>query len=836
MIFIDLKFGQIFKDVTKGNMLQLVYKIDDESDETLKYNIKDEDNNLLYESKNDLVSPFEETKYFAINPTKVFKKSFMTVTFNVTNKKGETKQKSFNINTFNLILDERFDINNFTYYIFNLDVYPINTQIEILDINDTVVLTGKTFFNGFCNEKIQLQDIISMKNLPYGHYFYRIKYYSKEENWTNYFPNKKGLKLNYIEDERPSIFIKDSKLDLNFDNNFELKMNVIFRDPDLDDIKYRIIDDYNNVVCYREEYKFVPKTENFSFIYDYDYFNHLYLNLFLQNKDIITYRTLSTCKLPLFSIKNLHRFQDHLIWEYRNFSNKIVSMQIEVLDFWDNIVLKGNEIKKSNSNNYQTIKEEKELDLDVDYYKFRLHIWNEKENLNEYYELDYGTQFTILQHTAPKISNYNVELSRDLDDKKRIHIQAYISDREMDKFEFSIKDETGFQIFKSKDPIDPPYQINLTLPYNFIEKLQSKIILTVKDSHNAESSVTKTVLAFKIKDLSQSNGFIFKWLLDNLSDQKLKMEIEILDLSKKLIKTTLPLFEDYTEFYTEEKIRLIPKIKTGKYYYRLKCTDVETNDYWYFDDGLNLPFEAHGNNPPEIYIENSEDYLIDEKTLHVKIKGTFSDPDYDKIAFSIKDFKNEYLLKQEDFIDSPYSFFVEKDYKLEELIDSRIPFTLECKDEEELTETKVFYIDLFSIGNIYRIYNKFYWDYRVFGKKPIKTLLEIVDEEGYLQGVGKVKEKNNTFDFKEIVQEMQFEHFDEGNYFFRVKVWSEGEYWIKYLPNTVGIPFYLKYNNPPKIDINSIAYDANNKENIDIKGKITDKDNDSVYYNIKDNE
>ena len=313
MLVVDVKYGKISKDVLNGVQMQLVFEIIDETDKLVKYKIIDEDGTILYETKNFIVTPFEETKYFFLSASTYYVNTYRTVYIEVENELGVTKKVSYDIDTFDIQLDERINENNFTWYFYNFSRLDIYSQIEILDANNTVITTGNLFRCNYSPMSVKFEDTVNVSLLQQNLYHYRIRYWNKEENWSRYYPNEKGLMLRHRDNESPTIYIKDSKLTRdNFNGIFNLYFNVIFRDYNLDDIKYRVQDEYKNIIVERNEYDYVPSIEAVNYEYKIDYFNHLYLTINLQVMDVLTYRTVDTCKIPLYEIYNLRRFQDKM--------------------------------------------------------------------------------------------------------------------------------------------------------------------------------------------------------------------------------------------------------------------------------------------------------------------------------------------------------------------------------------------------------------------------------------------------------------------------------------------------------------------------------------------
>jgi len=320
------------------------------------------------------------------------------------------------------------------------------------------------------------------------------------------------------------------------------------------------------------------------------------------------------------------------------------------------------------------------------------------------------------------------------------------------------------------------------------------------------------------------------------------MNIEILKENDEGVKDIHTVSNVYDVYSTIRSIkyedRIIPKLPPGKYYYRLRVYSESEDWVTYYPSEEGYEFEAFKNTPSVITLESMDLNKKDDNTFSVALNGNITDKDNDYVIYRSKDQLGNTLFDSETYKETPVYFNISKNYDIKDLKTPRLSIYIDSLDEGEAMTTLTQNINLFEIQNLYRDYNKFYWLFRNYTLIPIDMQVEILDHEGNLAGAGSLVTVTKQLEFREYREILNFGDYDEGKYFFRIRLSTPNETWTSYYPNINGLPFEIKENTAPKIKVNSakVVKDSSNKYHIDLNAYVTDKEGNKVYYVIKDNQ
>ena len=696
--------------------------------------------------------------------------------------------------------------------------------------------------------------------------------------------------------------------------SFQLKLDSLLRDSELDDVRYVINDNQGNVIFQEDYYRFTPRIDSISFDYDVYAFNSLFLNLNAEISDNLAYSYKRSFKYPLFEVTNLRIRRDRLVWDVRNYSNSVLKTTVEILDMYNNVVYTGDTIatrleKKAISvtdNRVLTLLQEVPEEEFYRYYKFRIRVRCDDEDYTDYVEFENGTLVSTQHHKPPTIviyenkypedfydinrrgKNYD-HLLRDLENNKRLHLVFELRPKEGsavgDYCKYIVSDDSGNTIYMSRDDITSPQLIDLNVNYDFTKRLYNTITIKAVTEYGQESTASIELASYYIRkaevftsntvtELPDSQKIYL--VADNYYEGDIKITAEIRDFSKvnyfkrQILKQKdatlgtnlakeLDTFKDYLIDTDDEVfkiiseapiiqeqtivlpntietihhyIRVTPKIyynergipynsiieevrdefgeliygEAGQIQYRtvenpLKCIlRIEGKSYEdsiRYDDKYKWVYRYLPpmlNTKPSIVVDSSSN-KIDPVTniLTAKLNVTIGDNDGDWVNFSANDRYG--VIENRNFydlgLDKVDNIILTKKYDLNKLDTSLIQWNLTCFDEEGLYDSTTHRIPLHYISNIIYDGDSLQYKCKLFTKKSIVTLLEILDDEGYMYARG--KETSVAYDegIKTVKESIDISKFDSGNYRYRIKVTSVGENWSIYYPSLSGELIYI---------------------------------------------
>jgi hypothetical protein len=846
MLTARLKSISLDKSFSSNISLQIIATIENDSANPVKFKISTSEGTVLEDNTNFVATPVDISKFYFLNNKDYFDTTSISIIMEVEDSSGEKVTITENIDTFQINNVARTSEKTFEWSLRNFSTVPIYTMMQIFDINGNVVFNSNeyrkpygisyNFYKYFCE---------NLNALPDGDYFYRVKYYSKDEEWNRYYPSKEGIKFQVRVNEYPRLRISNTKIRKD-SAGFKLASRIIFSDAEMDDIIYTITDNYGNILKQRTNYTYSPKIERLEYEYPLVNFNSSHLTVRVDVQDKLFGQSWMEETIKLYHIYDLYRYRDNFRWKFRNYSNKSILMQMEATDFNSNIKKLGKVMSMRDTFDYLQFEDPTLFDLPRDYYKFRLRVWCPEEDWYEYYPYDpfpdSGIQWTRRPHVPPEIEIVHAYIVRDLDDVKYLMFKANITDPEKDPIMYELTDDAGTVIRKTRDPIDTPTVIDIKPIYDLIERSRIEITLTVEDDNGGIATKTVSAKAYQISGLKQEKGHIFSWRVDNHSTRELDMNIEILKLNEETgEKEVIRVSNDYLVGSTIRPVnivdRLYPKLKPGYYYYRLKVQSKIEEAVDYYPSVEGVQFYADANTPPIIQLESLSLNRVDDSTFFVGLGGTITDRDYDLVEYTIKDqFKNA-IDSSDGFVKTPVYLNASGNYQISNLNTARLVLAIDALDEGDTLTTHTEIVNLFEVQNLYKDYDAFYWLFRNYSKMPVTMQIEILNHEGILEGAGKLITQGTLTQYREFRQLFNPNDYDEGEYFFRLKIYVENETWVSYYPNMTGVPFTVTHNSAPKIDIistDSSKVAGQNKYLIDIDASITDKDGNKVYYVIKD--
>lgn len=843
MLKATIKSLSIDRTGSGGISLQVIADIINDSGRPVKFKLLDENGITLESVSTYVATPVQVSKFFYLSRTS-FPKSFTKVTIEVEDDSGVKVVNTKTVDTFQIKEINRTAVEEFQWSIRNFSTVPIYSSMEILDNSGNKILNSaeykKVYGTGYSYYKYITDNLLDN---PDGTYHFRLKYYSLDEGWTRYYPDSEGISMLVRENNSPRAIIKKTSIRKET-SSFLLTSRLIFSDIDEDDITYVVTDNLGTKLLERTNYTYSPQLEYLSYEYPLVHFNTSRLTINVEVFDKLYGSNKSSETIDLFKIYDFYRERDMFRWKFRNYSNRTISMQVEVHDFYGNLIKTGEVLRERTSFDFIQLQDTTKFLLERDYYKYRLKVWCEDDEWEEYYPFDpfpeEGIQWTTRPHKDPVINITEARITRDLDDVKYLILKADITDFEKDQFLFEIKDDTGRVIRVARDFMDTPNKLDIKQVYDIIDRTHVNITLSVEDDNSGKASQTVLARAYRVYGLLQEKGHIFRWYVDNYSTQMLGMNIEILKVDENGVK--MPYMESnlYDVYPTlrARKIedRLIPKLPVGEYYYRLRIYSESENWEEYYPSMEGIKFNAEKNTPSVITLETLELGRTEDNKFSINLKGNITDKDSDLVHYTSKDHLDNTLFDSVEYVQTPLDFEIKKSYNIHELDFTRLIVHIDSLDEGQSMTTLTETINLFEIQNLYRDYDKFYWLFRNYSKLPIVMQVEILDDEGYLAGAGSIMNVGTQLDYREFREIVDFKYYDDGRYFFRIRLSTPNETWVSYYPNINGLPFEIKQNNPPDIKVNtaSVTKVGDEAYNLTLKVNINDKEGDKVYYVVED--
>lgn len=847
MIDLSIKSAELSKGITEKYNMEVLASIIDDTGKRVVYTLKDDFGNIIDKEEEYTATPIEINRLYFYNDFNYFPQTEYFLLLNVENEDHISVFTNFIVKTYQIKDLERTNKSKFRWKVKNYCINQIWTKFELLDNHGNIIDDSNTFvkllgplYSTFEYESLEIP------LLPDGRYYYRIHYGCNEEHWDNYYPNESGIEIELRDNKPPKARIKDPVIRKEY-NGFLLSGKIFYLDEEMDDIDFTISDNFNNTIYKRNRFDYSPKIQRFSHLYPLLNFNNSYLRLSTTVWDRFLDKVTVYKDIKLWHIYDLYRERDTFKWKYRNFSNKMISMQIETLDFYGNPIKIGNVMSFADSFNYIDVEEPNEMRFERDYYVYRLKVWCNEEGWVEYYPFIDGIQFTVRPHYPPKIHLHNCEIIRDLDDIRYLVLQADITDNEDDPIMFTVKDDSNQILRQSSDFIDTPYYLNMKTEYRIINRSHVKITLHVEDTYNGVAEEEILLTAYKIIDLRQQLGHIFQWTIENYSIMPLHTSIEILsDASniedREIITTTSEYIFENSHRPKTVIHRLMPKLNVGFYWYRLKIVSpYEDNFTHYYPNEEGIRFYVGANNPPEAVINIIDLTREGDHFFSIKVNALFRDKDLDLIKYSIKDQLGNYYINQKELIESPKTVNCSFLYNTDNLDIPRLFLEFTVVDELDYTTTIIEKIGLYDVKTLEMNIDKqmVSWLFKNYSNIPITMQVEVLDKYGYLYGRSEEVTCASQISFRELFTYMDLWNYDIGKYSYRLKLWHEGEDWEDYYPSMNGIPFEIIDNDGPKIkflsDPTIIKDNRYDRYEVNLNATITDRDNDKVKYSIKDN-
>lgn len=661
---------------------------------------------------------------------------------------------------------------------------------------------------------------------------------------NNYYPEKGAFRYRASnQNEAPVIKLENIDV-VKKGDSFQLSMDSLLRDSSLDDVRYTIHDNHGNVVFQHDYYSYTPRIDKIVFNYDSYNFNSLFLKLNAEISDNLNFSYKRSFTYALFEVNNIRIRRDRLLWDVRNYSNNMLKTNVEILNMKNEVVYSGDILATRLEKDPVTITDDKPIallqELDEEefyqYYKFRIKVRCDDENYTGYVEFKNGTLVSTQHHNAAEITIYHNQypddyhdetlkgksmrhLERDDDNNKKIKLIFDLDPHDGsaigDYCQYTVSDDSGNVIYQSKDTITLPQRVELYMPYDFTKKLYNTITVTCINEYGNVSNSSVEIPSYYIMDAEVITGtqkISFK--ADNYYDGDITVIAEVHDLyvdGKKLDFETqmddAPIIREQetiigvSEKTTQHYIRLLPKIYYDNYGVKykmdaLKCRlriegKSEEDEIRYEDRFVDVKryLEPRLNTKPSIMVNYSNNEIDPEtNTLSALLNVSFADGDGDWINYEVSD-RYGTIASRELFdmgTDNVETVTLRKNYNLNELESSMIQWNLMCFDEEGLYEGFVHKIPLHYISNLIFENNTLQYKCKLFTNKPIYTLLEILDDEGYLYARGKEVAVNYLEDMKVVEETISIKKFKPGNYRYRIKVRSANENWQLFYPNLNG--------------------------------------------------
>ena len=422
-----------------------------------------------------------------------------------------------------------------------------------------------------------------------------------------------------------------------------------------------------------------------------------------------------------------------------------------------------------------------------------------------------------------------------------------------DLITYKIFDDSGNVIYNTYSLFSLPEkrsnEIEVNVPYNFTDKPETTITVEVVSEYNKKGSDSLTQNAYYIKAAPIKNQQALEFEMDNYYTGDLTLQL-IGYVKLPLDKDGKQYYEEVISEMTipntinrmKSSIRFIPKvynndrsvllyrlavkcdqfpnlnIENGKFIYETvykslisnnKTDQVEIraiNDQKEDEAEEYYTFPSMKNRTPSIIVDyyNTE-FNGSKSELDVYLNLSIEDLDKDKIKYMISD-KYGCIKKSDGFIetyptDGKIRINASKKYKLANLDTSFIQVYVEAEDEDGAYDEIPFKIPLHVLNCINfssdtnadgeTTGGHITWNYRLYSKKAIRMVIEILDNEGYLYGKSKVIDGLYSTEMKTVSQFINFEDYNEGNYRFRIKTYSEGETWSMFYPNSIGYEFSI---------------------------------------------
>lgn len=417
-----------------------------------------------------------------------------------------------------------------------------------------------------------------------------------------------------------------------------------------------------------------------------------------------------------------------------------------------------------------------------------------------------------------------------------------------DYCQYTVSDDSGNLIYMSKDKITLPQRIELYQDYDFTKRVYNKITISCTNEYNNKGESTIEIPSYYIVDpkvIPGSQKISFK--ADNYYEGDINIICEIHDLyydkdlysgmegmppkpkdgkkydfETEIGESPIVREEPYkitvSEETTQHYIRLIPKMYYDNYghVYKLdqlkprfrveasQTVQYENNDYSddssenkvitnvikYEDKYVPVTgfIEPRQNTAPSIMINYSVNEIDADNIMTCAVNASIADGDGDRVTYSISDRYGTLESKELFDIgeDNVYNTLVKKQYNLSELKTSMIQWNFLAFDEEGLSYNVVHKIPLHYVSSLIFVDTTLQYKVKLYTKKSITTLLEILDDEGYLYAQGKEVSVSYYEETKTISEAISIKKFKPGNYRYRIKVTSEGENWQLFYPNLNG--------------------------------------------------
>jgi hypothetical protein len=274
--------------------------------------------------------------------------------------------------------------NDFSWNFRNFSKVNIRMQIEIIDEKRNVINRGKVFEKGFNYDFINIQDTLPFKEYKDNHYYYRIRVFSLDEGWDEYFPSRRGILFNlekdYKELKQKTIngdirYINDWLMDKLTDETiiepeYVKKLinlitnpvnNKVFKINNKTSGKYNTTSNFDS---YGEENNFGIHDEKLHFTID-DVNNYIadkhHLNAYIDGKKVFHRDTKTQQKLDGISHSYLKKsdVKDGSIVELETFKSHLIDSEsfmckylLQTQDDVEKLYTTGIEIKSNNIGSY----------------------------------------------------------------------------------------------------------------------------------------------------------------------------------------------------------------------------------------------------------------------------------------------------------------------------------------------------------------------------------------------------------------------------------------------------------------------------------------------------
>lgn len=878
-----VKYSRLDRDLEKGLYLDFKLLIE-QKDEDKIIEIIDEDGTPVYTTDHYVKSGEE------IYDTAYIKKEFFK------DKKTTFKFRAKNKDNYVINLSSEIIADTYKIFINNIEVKPI------YDVNDNLILY-KTYirwgYNNFSYKDIIVRTLlypikdedkdISYDSLPSNYLdsryisssdvtvkartidlqtvtvmdvtpnrlfidnnnllktsivLYKMAIRNIEGKDVTFFPEKGAFRYKASNLNEAPIIKLDNMQILKKGKSFQLKIDSILRDSNLDDVKYVINDNQGNVIFQEDYYTYTPRIDKIVFDYNFSNFTTLFLKLNAEVSDNLNFSYKRSFSFPLFKVFNLRIRRDRLLWDVQNYSNNPLKTNVEILDMNNNVIYTGDTVLTRLEKDPITVTDDREIQLlqsigtdnFYKYYKFRIKVRCEDENYTGYVEFKNGTLVSTQHHNPAEIIVYKDKypddyydkslkgkpmdhLLRDEDNNKKIKLIFDIEPLDDsaigDYCKYVVSDDSGNVIYSSKDNVILPQRVEVYAPYDFTKKLYNNINVKVSTEYDKVSEKTIILPSYYIREAKVvPDTQKISLIADNYYIGDIKITAEAHDMYNEgpgrlpydkigdcpIIQETELVIKN-TDETIHRYMRFVPKIyydTFGNPYRkdalkcRLKIEGDNPDDPILYDDryilveGLLKPIL---NSKPSVMINYSDNKINKETNqLTSLVNITFGDGDGDWISYNVCDSEGE-IVKSNLFdtgIDNCHTITAKKTYDLNTLESSLIQWNISCFDEEGLYDGVFHKIPLHYISNLIFENNNIQYKCRLYTQKSINTILEILDDEGYLYAKGKNVTVNYMEGIKVVEEAISIKNFKPGNYRYRIKVTSKNENWSLYYPNMNG--------------------------------------------------